>query len=192
MDRHLGGAVSVASSTPYPWPFDGDLAGPGTVVLVVQPAAPWPGQVDDAVVASAAEVAAAVRAAGGDVVGVLTAPPPSHAAGPPTAGLPTGSVTVEAAGVDGFYGSSLESRLRAGGARRLVLVGLGAETTIHSTMRTANDMGYECLFVRDACQPYDATLARATVSMIEMSGGIFGAVADAGALVAAVREGNVS
>lgn len=117
-----------------------------------------------------------------------TAPPPSLTAPGHSVGLPAGKHTFSAQGIDGFYGSGLEAHLRATGAVRLVLVGLGAETSIHSTMRSANDMGFECLYVADACQPYDAALAPHAVSMIEMSGGIFGAVGTADAVVAAFAE----
>jgi nicotinamidase-related amidase len=43
-------------------------------------------------------------------------------------------------------------------------------------MRSANDRGYECLLVADACRPVDPALRAPALSMIEMSGGIFGAV----------------
>jgi len=192
MSDHLGG-VRVADSTPYPWPYDGDLAGSGTAVLVIQPAAPWPGEVDKSVLAAAAQVATAVEAAGGQVISLQTAPPPSHSlgvakgTGEPEQGLPVGTLRFTSAGIDGFYGSGLEAHLRSTGLQRLVLVGLGAETSVHSTMRTANDMGYECLFVRDACQSYAPDMADNTVSMIEMSGGIFGAVGTASAVAAAMN-----
>ncbi len=45
-------------------------------------------------------------------------------------------------------------------------------------MRSANDRGYECLLVIDACVPHDPELVAASRSQIEMSGGIFGAVGD--------------
>jgi len=184
MTETLGG-VRIAGTTPYPWPYDGDLGGAGTAVLVVSPAAPWPGELDESVLVAVAEVASAIEQAGGAVISLSTAPPPASPEGGPPVGLPTGKHSFASAGVDGFYGSGLEAHLRANRIERLVLVGLGAETSIHSTMRTANDMGLECLYVADACQPYDAALAPHAVSMIEMSGGIFGAVATASAVVAA-------
>jgi nicotinamidase-related amidase len=185
MAANLGG-VHVADTTPYPWPYDGDLAGAGTAVLVIQPACPWPGAVDQSVLVAAAEVTAAVEAAGGAVITLHTAPPPSHAEGGPDSGLPAGKHHFTSEGIDGFYGNGLEAHLRRESISRLILVGLAAETSIHSTMRTANDMGYECLFVRDACQGYAPELAGNTVSIIEMSGGIFGAVGTADAVVAAM------
>ncbi len=191
MTSHLGG-VRVADTTPYAWPYDGDLGGSATAVLVIQPSSPWPGSMDEVACVAAGEVARAVETAGGQVLSLCTAPPPSHVQGSPAPGLPAGKEAFVSSGVDGFFASGLEAHLRRTGVKRLVLVGLGSETSIHSTMRTANDMGFECLFVADACQPYDPTLTPHTISMIEMSGGIFGAVGTASAVAAAFSERNQS
>jgi nicotinamidase-related amidase len=59
------------------------------------------------------------------------------------------------------------------------------EGPVHSTMRSANDRGLECLLVIDGCAPLDPTLAEAGVRIIEMSGGIFGAVAPSQAVLSA-------
>ena len=95
------------------------------------------------------------------------------------------SVTVRAAGIDGFYGSDLDPVLRRLGRSHLLLVGLGLETTVHSTMRRANDRGYECLLVADAALAIDDRLRPASISSIEMSGGIFGAVGTTDPVLAA-------
>ncbi|PKQ25663.1 MAG: hypothetical protein CVT64_08120 [Actinobacteria bacterium HGW-Actinobacteria-4] len=179
-------ATHVHGTMPYAWPFNGDLSPAATAVLVIEPrGGSWPAQGAEECAAAAAEVARAVQSAGGAVVSVMTAPPrgESH----PTAALtlPLGSVCVAAQGIDGFYGSSLDFTLRSRGIERLILVGIATETSIHSTMRTANDAGYECLLVADACLSLDPTLTSASISMIEMSGGIFGAVGTATSVVAA-------
>ena len=67
-----------------------------------------------------------------------------------------------------------------------MLCGQWLETGVHSTIRSANDRGYECLLALDACIPYDPDLAPAARSQIEMSGGIFGAVGDTAAVLAAL------
>lgn len=181
------GPRHVAGTTPYPWPYDGDLAGQATAVLVVQPrGGSWPEQGEAAVGQAAREVAAAVRAAGGAVVSVTTAPPGSLPEGAVSRQLPSGDLDVRSEGIDGFYGSPLDALLRARGLHRLLLVGLGTETCVHSTMRSANDRGYECLLVRDACLAHHPELDPRSISMIEMSGGIFGAVGTAEAVVAAL------
>jgi nicotinamidase-related amidase len=53
-------------------------------------------------------------------------------------------------------------------------------------MRTANDAGLECLCVVDACAPVDPAVTPSAVSMIEMSGGIFGAVGTTGSVLSAL------
>ena len=83
---------------------------------------------------------------------------------------------IEAAGIDAFHGSGLDAALRHAGATHLLIVGHGLEGPVHSTMRSANDQGYECLLVLDAASPLRPDLVPASRSMVEMSGGIFGAV----------------
>jgi nicotinamidase-related amidase len=87
-----------------------------------------------------------------------------------------GARRVDAAGIDGFHGSGLDATLRAAGATHLLLAGHGLEAPVHSTLRSANDRGYECLLVLDASSPLRPDLVPAARSMVEMSGGIFGAV----------------
>ena len=126
------------------------------------------------------------RSAGGVVLHVRTTPP----TGPPAAierGGPTWTDhLVDAHGIDGFFGSPLDSLLRSLGRDQLLLCGSWLETSVHSTMRSANDRGYECLLVIDACVPHDPALVAASRSQIEMSGGIFGAVGDSADVLTAI------
>lgn len=162
--------VTVAATTPYPWPYDGAYD-PARAALLVVGSADTP-EPDPAVAA----VAGPFRAAGGVVVQVTTALPHQGEAGPPAALPFPVDHDVRAAGVDGFYGSPLDTLLRSRRRDQLLLTGGWLETGVHSTMRSANDRGYECLLVLDACTAYDASLLAASRSQIEMSGGIFGAV----------------
>ena len=179
----------VAATTPYAWPWNGVLDASRTAVLVIESG--------DAVALAgvplhnAAIVVAALGRAGGTSIRVVTRRPsrgPSGASAAADAGG-TGGIPVDTSvasqGVDGFFGGPLESLLRRSGIERLLLVGAGLETSVHSTMRTANDMGFECLLVVDACAPGDEGLVAGSVSMIEMSGGIFGAVGVTARVVAA-------
>jgi nicotinamidase-related amidase len=192
LDHSVVPATHVAGTTPYPWPWNGDLTPRGTAVVVIAegeiPNPPPAGET----ARRAAEVVEAVRAAGGVVLRIETTPPVGAAfrdgvIDPAPPGVPADQV-VRAAGIDGFFGSPLEAVLRSLRIERLVLVGTGLETSAHSTMRSANDRGYECLLVVDACTAHDAALVAASVSMIEMSGGIFGAVGSARAVVDAFTE----
>lgn len=181
----------VEGTTPYPWPYDGDLSGAATALLVVAPAGAAPGP---EVAGRIAALADAVRGAGGPVLTVATvAPAPGHAvtrgaprAVPAPLTTPPADVALAAGGVDGFWASDLDMVLRLRGVRRLLLAGVGLETSVHSTMRDANDRGYECLLVVDACEAVDPALVPASVSSVEMSGGIFGAVGRTAAVVAAL------
>ncbi|WP_426592935.1 cysteine hydrolase family protein [Cellulomonas sp. McL0617] len=172
----------VTATTPYPWPYDGDLGGAQTALLVVLTTDAGPSS--QAIAPRLEALADAVRAAGGTVIVVrTTAPPPggSRLRVPlvPSTDLPgllVPDIDMIAGGIDGYYASDLDIVLRTGRYRRLILAGVGLETCVHSTMRDANDRGYECLLVIDACVPADPALTAASVSSIEMSGGIFGAV----------------
>lgn len=163
---------TVAHSTPYSWPWNGELNSACAAVLVIAPRG-GPFTDDGPERRQAARVVDAVTRSGGRVIQVMTRPPGRTDA--EDAFYPD-DVIVHASGIDGFYGSRLDALLRAKGISQLILVGSGLETCIHSTMRSANDRGYECLLVIDACEAYEPGMVASSRSQIEMSGGIFGAV----------------
>jgi hypothetical protein len=185
----------VAQTTPYAWPWNAVLDATRTAVLVVE--APGDsGAIDDGRLRNAEVVVATLRRAGVLAIRVLTrrasSSRPFGGAASAFSAEGTGEIpadaTVSSQGVDGFFGSPLESILRQAGIERLLLVGGWLETSVHSTMRTANDMGFECLLVVDACAPGDADLVANSVSIIEMSGGIFGAVGTTARVVEAYAQ----
>jgi biuret amidohydrolase len=185
----------VSQTTPYAWPWNGVLDATRTAVLVVE-APGHSGEIDDGELRNAEVVVATLRRAGGVAIRVLTRRASSTRpfggtasvfAVEGTGGIPA-DFTVTSQGVDGFFGGPLESVLRQGGIERILLVGAWLETSVHSTMRTANDMGFECLLVVDACVPGDVDLVANSVSMIEMSGGIFGAVGATARVVEAYAQ----
>jgi nicotinamidase-related amidase len=95
-------------------------------------------------------------------------------------------LVVEASGIDGFNGS-LDDVLRAHGVDHLVVGGFGHEAAVDSTLRSANDRGYECLVLEDGVAPFDDDLGAHALSSVTMSGGIFGAVGTSSALLSALR-----
>jgi hypothetical protein len=177
---------TVAHTTPYAWPYDADLDPARTALVVVSPsgaAGPRSGSAEESG-ARVDELAGHVSSVGGVVVRVTTTPP--GAAAEQTSGRARYDHQLEAAGVDGFFGSRLDHLLRSLGRDQLLLVGGWLESNVHSTLRSANDRGYECLLVLDGCTPYDVALVAASRSQVEMSGGIFGAVGDTAHVLAAL------
>lgn len=176
----------VPSTTPYPWPWDGSLSFDRLAVVVAGWDPGWMGRTDpgQAVLGNVMELASAVPVVAVVAHDVRSPRFPAHPAGPTPPAL--GGATLVAGGVDAFYGSSLDALLRASGRDQLLVVGLGLEGPVHSTMRSANDRGYECLLVLDACAPLDPSLDVASRSMVEMSGGIFGAVGQTQAVLDAL------
>lgn len=185
--------MMVNDTTPYPWPYDGHFA-LGSAALVVCGAGPfWSSMCPEDTEARAN--LDRLRSAAGKA-GVLTVLVGHHGVDEaaslggdcPQLSVAAGEVVVTASGVDGFYGSPLDRVLTGRGRSHLLLAGFGFETTVHSTLRRANDVGYECLTVADACLTIDPTLRAASISTIEYSGGIFGAVGSTDAVVSALAD----
>ncbi len=188
----------VVAADPYPWPWNGVLE-PGRMALVVSGAQrAWADRCPNAheVGERISGVAVAMRAAGALVVVVRHhAPFGRRHPLPPARGTPewelcvmttNGDLVVDACGIDGFHGSGLDRELRGRGIDTLVLSGFGAEAAVDSTLRSANDRGYECLVVTDAVAPFESQLEAHALDSVTMSGGIFGAIAGSGALLSAL------
>jgi nicotinamidase-related amidase len=184
------------ATTPYPWPWDGQLEPSRTALLLVKSDGPGP-ELPDPVIVAVQRLVQLAHRAGALVVTVRTTFPPRMRTAPaPAPSFPVAGsdVVVSAAGCDGFYGSDLDAVLRRTGRDTLVLTGYWLETGVHSTLRSANDRGYECLTVADACGALCPEIAPNALSSIEMSGGIFGAVGVAEVVASALtatRQGAV-
>jgi nicotinamidase-related amidase len=178
----------VRATTPYAWPWDGRLDPARLAVLVVTTGTPGPAG-PAAAAPGLRTLADTARGTGALVVNVRTLPPAARATALAPGTAPTlfpDAVVVDSSGCDGFYGSSLDALLRRQGRDQLLLTGWWLETCVHSTLRTANDQGYECLTVRDACTALSSDIEPNAISSIEMSGGIFGAVGDVSAVLQAL------
>ncbi len=118
---------------------------------------------------------------------ILVRGEPGHDIIPELAPLP-GEPVVDKPGKGAFYATDLDAMLRNRCISRLVVCGVTTEVCVNTTVREANDRGFDCLVLEDCVGSYFAEFQAAGLAMIKAQGGIFGFVAPSAALLAALAE----
>jgi nicotinamidase-related amidase len=100
----------------------------------------------------------------------------------------TGEPVVDKPGKGAFYATDLQAILTHRGIAQLVVCGVTTEVCVNTTVREANDRGYDCLVLEDCVASYSPELHTAALAMVKAQGGIFGWVSDSRQFLTALAQ----
>jgi nicotinamidase-related amidase len=103
-----------------------------------------------------------------------------------------GEVIIDKPGKGAFWATDLQAELQSRNITQLVVTGVTTEVCVHTTVREANDRGYDCLVPADCVASYFPELHLAGLAMIKAQGGIFGWVSDSGKILGALGLARVA
>lgn len=99
-----------------------------------------------------------------------------------------GEIVVDKPGKGAFYATGLHEMLRRRGITHLLFGGVTTEVCVQTSMREANDRGYDCLLLEDCTESYFPAFKAAAVEMIRAQGAIVGWTAPSSSLLAALGK----
>jgi len=99
-----------------------------------------------------------------------------------------GELEMTKPGKGAFYATNLDAYLQQKNISHLFFTGVTTEVCVQTSMREANDRGYECLLIEDATESYFPAFKQATIEMITAQGGIVGWSANRAAVIEALER----
>jgi len=100
-----------------------------------------------------------------------------------------GEIVIDKPGKGAFYATGLHETLQGRGITHLLFGGVTTEVCVQTSMREANDRGYDSLLIEDCTESYFPAFKAATLAMVRAQGAIVGWTAPSAPLLAALRRG---